>query len=161
MGQFSQSWIAIDRSKRGPASHKAFLTREGKNLFMIEEKNKSKMQKFQQINFESQNLKVDFITLTSESKQFQKNVNNIASYFHTVWKFNSFLSNGNQRKIVETLFQDPETKDTLIIRTNYWNKTVFEFPGSSANKLYQLLKSDKISLDFLDFNSLKETWNKS
>ena len=25
-------WIEIDRSKRGPASHKAFLTREGKNL---------------------------------------------------------------------------------------------------------------------------------
>ena len=25
-------WIKIDRSKRGPANHKAFLTREGKNL---------------------------------------------------------------------------------------------------------------------------------
>ena len=29
---FSESWIAIDRSKRGPASHKAFLTREGIKL---------------------------------------------------------------------------------------------------------------------------------
>lgn len=25
-------WISIDRSKRGPSSHKAFLTQEGKNL---------------------------------------------------------------------------------------------------------------------------------
>jgi integrase len=36
MGQiqtlFSESWIAIDRSKRGPSSHKAFLTREGVKL---------------------------------------------------------------------------------------------------------------------------------
>ena len=36
MGQiqtlFSESWIAIDRSKRGPSSHKAFLTREGIKL---------------------------------------------------------------------------------------------------------------------------------
>jgi hypothetical protein len=29
---FTESWIAIDRSKRGPSSHKAFLTREGINL---------------------------------------------------------------------------------------------------------------------------------
>jgi site-specific recombinase XerD len=27
-----EGWIAIDRSKRGPASHKAFLTKEGKKL---------------------------------------------------------------------------------------------------------------------------------
>lgn len=31
-------WIGIDRSKRGPASHKAFLTREGKKL--VEERKK-------------------------------------------------------------------------------------------------------------------------
>jgi len=29
---FTESWIAIDRSKRGPSNHKAFLTREGINL---------------------------------------------------------------------------------------------------------------------------------
>ena len=27
-----EGWIAIDRSKRGPANHKAFLTKEGKKL---------------------------------------------------------------------------------------------------------------------------------
>jgi site-specific recombinase XerD len=32
------SWIEIDRSKRGPTNHKAFLTREGKNL--VEERKK-------------------------------------------------------------------------------------------------------------------------
>jgi integrase len=29
---FNESWIGIDRSKRGPSSHKAFLTREGIKL---------------------------------------------------------------------------------------------------------------------------------
>lgn len=32
------SWIGIDRSKRGPTNHKAFLTREGKKL--VEERKK-------------------------------------------------------------------------------------------------------------------------
>lgn len=69
---------------------------------------------------------------------------------HRSFGFNCFLSTGNYRKIVETLFQDLSTKDTLIIRKNYWNQTVFEFPGQSANKLYQLLK-----LHDIDWNSLK------
>ena len=34
----NSNWIAIDRSKRGPANHKAFLTREGKKL--VEERRK-------------------------------------------------------------------------------------------------------------------------
>lgn len=29
---FEKSWIAIDRTKKGPASHKAFLTQEGKHI---------------------------------------------------------------------------------------------------------------------------------
>ena len=29
---FKENWIAIDRSKRGPSSHKAFLTKEGKKI---------------------------------------------------------------------------------------------------------------------------------
>ena len=29
---FKENWIAIDRSKRGPSNHKAFLTKEGKKI---------------------------------------------------------------------------------------------------------------------------------
>ncbi len=28
-----ENWIAIDRSKRGPSNHKAFLTKEGKKTY--------------------------------------------------------------------------------------------------------------------------------
>ena len=33
-----ESWIAIDRSKRGPSSHKAFLTKEGKKMIQDRKK---------------------------------------------------------------------------------------------------------------------------
>nr|ULD16201.1 hypothetical protein [Cylindrotheca closterium] len=33
-----ESWIAIDRSKRGPSNHKAFLTKEGKKLIQDRKK---------------------------------------------------------------------------------------------------------------------------
>jgi len=35
---FKEGWISIDRLKKGPANHKAFLTREGKNLVKAREK---------------------------------------------------------------------------------------------------------------------------
>ena len=35
---FKENWIAIDRSKRGPSNHKAFLTKEGKKLFKTDKK---------------------------------------------------------------------------------------------------------------------------
>ena len=33
-----ESWIAIDRSKRGPTNHKAFLTKEGKKIIKDRQK---------------------------------------------------------------------------------------------------------------------------
>jgi integrase len=35
---FKENWIGIDRSKRGPSNHKAFLTKEGKKI--IQDRNK-------------------------------------------------------------------------------------------------------------------------
>ena len=35
---FKENWIAIDRSKRGPSSHKAFLTKEGKKIIQERQK---------------------------------------------------------------------------------------------------------------------------
>jgi hypothetical protein len=88
----------------------------------------------QKLNFQTQNLKIDFITLTLPHFDDERNISNLANYFHRSFGFNCFLSTGNCRK-VETLFQDLSTKDTLIIRKNYWKQTVFEFLGQSANKL--------------------------
>jgi integrase len=35
---FQENWIAIDRSKRGPSNHKAFLTKEGKKIIQDRKK---------------------------------------------------------------------------------------------------------------------------
>ncbi len=35
---FKENWIAIDRSKRGPSNHKAFLTKEGKKIIQYRQK---------------------------------------------------------------------------------------------------------------------------
>ena len=35
---FKENWIAIDRSKRGPSNHKAFLTKEGKKIIQERQK---------------------------------------------------------------------------------------------------------------------------
>jgi integrase len=35
---FKENWIAIDRSKRGPSNHKAFLTKEGKKIIADRQK---------------------------------------------------------------------------------------------------------------------------
>ena len=35
---FEENWIVIDRSKRGPSNHKAFLTKEGKKLCMTDKR---------------------------------------------------------------------------------------------------------------------------
>ena len=48
------SWIAIDRSKRGPSNHKAFLTTDGKKI--IQNRNKDLEQFF--------NKKYDFYVFT-------------------------------------------------------------------------------------------------
>jgi hypothetical protein len=93
--------------------------------------------------------------LTIPNLNDEHNLLNLANYFHRSFSFNCFLSTGNYRKIVETLFQDFSTKDTPIIRKNYWKQNVFEFPGQSANKLYQLLKSHDIDWNSLQLSSLR------
>ena len=35
---FKENWISIDRSKRGPSNHKAFLTKEGKKIIQDRKK---------------------------------------------------------------------------------------------------------------------------
>ena len=58
-----EDWIAIDRSKRGPSNHKAFLTKEGKKIIQDRKKD------FQFILFIKE---PDAYVFTSEAKHYQK-----------------------------------------------------------------------------------------
>ena len=58
-----ESWIAIDRSKRGPSNHKAFLTKEGKKIIQDRKKD------FQFILLIKE---PDAYVFTSEANHFKK-----------------------------------------------------------------------------------------
>jgi hypothetical protein len=87
----------------------------------------------------------------------EKNIQELANYLFNSLGFNCFLSEGNTRRISQTLFRDSRTKDSAIIRINYWNQTVIESPGKSGQKLYQLVKSERIDWKFFHLASLHLT----
>ena len=58
-----ENWIAIDRSKRGPSNHKAFLTKEGKKIIQDRKKD------FELIFLMKE---LDAYLFTSESNHFKK-----------------------------------------------------------------------------------------
>ena len=58
-----ESWIAIDRSKRGPSNHKAFFTKEGKKIIQDRKKD------FQFILLIKES---DAYVFISEAKHYQK-----------------------------------------------------------------------------------------
>ena len=60
---FKENWIAIDRSKRGPSSHKAFLTKEGKKIIHDRQKD------FQLIFLTKE---LDSYVFTSESNHYRQ-----------------------------------------------------------------------------------------
>jgi len=90
----------------------------------------------EKMTFKYHKLEVDFLTLSMENLSDRKKIQEFANYLFKNFGFNCFLSEGNTRKINETLFQDIATKDTVIIRINYWKVTVIEFPGKSGQKVY-------------------------
>ena len=60
---FKENWIAIDRSKRGPSNHKAFLTKEGKKIIHDRQKD------FQLIFLMKE---LDSYVFTSESNHYRQ-----------------------------------------------------------------------------------------
>jgi hypothetical protein len=102
------------------------------------------------INFKSHGLKVDFITFSFVALNYEQ----FALSFHKAYGFNCFLSEGPSRKIVEALYQDKSTKDTLIIRLNYYQKTVIEFPGKSGQKFHKLAQLEQIDFEWFDLATL-------
>jgi len=113
--------------------------------------------KQEKMTFESHKLQVDFLTLSMDNVNNTKRIHEFANYLFKNSGFNCFLSEGNTRKITQTLFQNLSTKDTAIIRLNYWNVTVIEFPGQSGQKLYQLIKSRQLDWRFFPSQSLNLT----
>ena len=62
---FKENWIAIDRSKRGPSNHKAFLTKEGKKIIQDRQKD------FQLIIFNERTRFLCFYSGSESSQTFR------------------------------------------------------------------------------------------
>ena len=90
-----------------------------------------------------------------QSTNDEKSIHKIASYLFNSFGFNCFLSEGNTRRLSQVLFHDLTSKDTTIIRLNYWNRIVIEFPGKSGQKFYQLVKSHQVDWKFFQPSSLR------
>ena len=91
------------------------------------------------IKFEDHELQVDFLTLSMQSTNDEKSIHKIASYLFNFFVFNYFLyflSEGNIRRLSYVLFYDLTSKDTTIIRLNYWNRIVIKFPAKRGQKFY-------------------------
>ena len=63
---FKENWIAIDRSKRGPSNHKAFLTKEGKKII------KDRQKDFQRIFLMKEPDSYIFTAEANHSKQLDR-----------------------------------------------------------------------------------------
>ena len=111
----------------------------------------------EKMTFQFQRLEVDFLTLSMKNLSDRKKIQKFADYLFQNFGFNSFLSDGNTRIITQTLYQDLDIKSTVIIRSNYWDRTVIEFPGKSAQKIYQLIKSHQFDWKFFHTPSLSLT----
>ena len=107
------------------------------------------------IKFKDHELKVDFLTLSMKNFNNENDIHKTASYLFNSFGFNCFLSEGNTRRLSQVLFHDHTTKNTTIIRLNYWNRIVIEFPGKSGQKFYQLVKAHQVDLKFFQSSSLR------
>lgn len=52
------------------------------------------------------------------------------------------------------IYYSTKTKDTVIIRLNFWNSTLLEFPGKSAKKFYKYIKLKKVNWEIFKPNSV-------
>ena len=86
------------------------------------------------LSFESENLVVDYITLSVENLHDQKDIKKLARYCFNVLNFNSFLTDWKTKNINEKLYSSSIKNYYILIKTNYWHRTLIEFRGKNAKK---------------------------
>lgn len=98
------------------------------------------------LDFESQELKIDYLTFSTTLDFNSKKFIEISNYFFYQHGFNIFVSKGNTRNYIEPILRNQDIKDLIIIRLNYYNRTIIEIPGKYGHKFYKILKSRNLNL---------------
>lgn len=99
------------------------------------------------LNFQSENLTVDWIGFNIQGLVDRKLVERIAKYFFQKFGFNSTFALGSHGK-QETLFYDLRNKYQVYFRAYkysdiYWDGIKIDFSGNNAVQVYKLIRGQK------------------
>lgn len=113
-----------------------------------------------QLNFQSQNLVVDYISFNIQGLVDKKQVKIIAKYFFQILRFNSTSVKGSTGK-EKDLFFDSQNQHQVSFRyyiyaseyTTYWRGTKVNFSGKNATQFYSVIKQQKFNWNIFDLSS--------
>lgn len=107
--------------------------------------------------FESENLKVDYITLNIENVLDRKDISRISSYLSNSLKFDSDMKD-NETGQIEKLYYNPRNKHRLLIEKYdskfKWVGILIKFLGDNAKQFFKFIKLQKVDWEIFKKNSV-------
>lgn len=110
------------------------------------------------INFKSENFKIDFLSFNTQLNYTQfndeKQIQIIADYFSNKFKCNSQFEDKQNPNLNRTLVNKKENYLKVFFRVNqvkYWSGISIDFTGNNANDFYESIKSTKLDWNILNF----------
>ena len=137
-----ESWIEIDRSKRGPSNHKAFLTKEGKKIIQ------DRKNDFQLIFLMKEPNAYVFTSETNHFKKLRREVsnNNNNNIIHKVSRIFSGQPNITSHSFrigyITQLWKD--TKDIEFVKQTIGHRRL-DTTSTYVNKLFDQERQERIS----------------
>jgi hypothetical protein len=107
------------------------------------------------LNFESENLVVDYLTFNIESKDPER-LQKIADYLSENFQCNSFLIDVQDSTKNRVLSKKSKNYCKAEFRTNYtkyWPGTIIGFSGNHARFFYETIKDKQLNKDIFDFDN--------
>lgn len=110
------------------------------------------------LNFESENLVVDWIGFNIQGFVEKKQIKKIAQYLFQNFRFNSIFAVGLDGK-EEALFKDPKNNYQVSFRLYrysdiYWDGIKIDFSGNNAAQVYNLIQEQKFDWNIFQLSNL-------
>ena len=110
------------------------------------------------LNFESENLVVDWIGFNIQGFVEKKQIKQIAEYLFQNFRFNSNFAVGLDGK-EEALFKDPKNNYQVSFRLYrysdiYWDGIKIDFSGNNAAQVYKLIQEQKFDWNIFQLSNL-------
>ena len=110
------------------------------------------------LNFESENLVVDWIGFNIQGFVEKKQIKQIAEYLFQNFRFNSIFAVGLDGK-EEVLFKDPKNDYQVSFRLYrysdiYWDGIKIDFSGNNAAQIYNIIQEQKFDWNTFQLSNL-------